>query len=270
MEKKETKEKKWVSILSYIVIIVLFIALLATIFLLKKDKINDDLVQKYYTYLGSNNLSLCDGLYVYDSVKITSNLVKNETKICNSYLNIESAKIEEIKLDLDAKKKYCTYQNLKFAADNYKEDYCTIKKFAPEDLSTIYDQIYNENLTEYTDFNIDENNVCHYVKDAYYCGLSENFVYSLVEKPQVYRAIKKTVEQDQIIYIYDLFLKVKGDKCYNNFNMAKEIDNCSKIVKKNGKIDYRILKKYGTLYRHTFKLNTETGKYYWFASQPEK
>ncbi len=250
-------------------IVILIIIIIITIFCLKKDHVNQDIIDEYYTFLGSNDLTLCNGLIAYDSLEVTKDLIEDTDKVCNSYLNLASEKIAKVKVDKNAKKNNCTYEKFTFATDNYEEDYCTIEKIAITDLKNEYNLIYNEEIGDLKDFYIDENKVCHYRNDYYYCGLAETFSYSLMAKPNVYRSIKKTVEQGDIIYIYDLFLKTKEEKCYNSFNSDEENAECSKKYAQKGEINYRLLKKYGTLYRHTFKLNKETGKYYWYASQPE-
>ena len=251
-------------------ILILTVGIIITIFGLKKDHVNEEIIDKYYTFLGSNDLTLCNGLIAYDSLEITKDVLNYTDKVCNSYLNLATEKVEKVKVDKNAKKNNCTYEKFNFATDNYEKDYCTIEKIAVADLKAEYNLIYNEEIGDLEDFYIDENKVCHYQNDYYYCGLAETFSYSLMARPHVYRAIKKTVEQDDTIYIYDLFLKTREEKCYNTFNTDEENAACSKKYAQKGEINYRLLKKYGTLYRHTFKLNKETGEYYWYASQPEK
>ena len=128
--------------------------------------------------------------------------------------------------------------------------------------------IYNGEIGKDQDFNIDDNNICRYKNGYYYCGLSENFVYSLQATPKIYRSILKTVEKDNEVEVYDYFLKILEDKCYNNYFSDEEISKCSQKFAKKGEVKYSLLKKYGTLYKHVFKKNNDTDKYYWVETTP--
>ena len=45
--------------------------------------------------------------------------------------------------------------------------------------------------------------------------------------------------------------------------------SCTSEFKSNSKINYNFLKKYGTLYKHTFK-KADKDSYFWVESEPVK
>lgn len=261
MIKNKLKKNLFFSIIG-LLLIVLFIYTIYT-FLNSKSIVNQEIINNLYNYLGSNDLSLCDGLYLYDKIKISNNDVLDSQKLCNAYLNLDKNLIIKTTLAKKKNKNYCDMQKLKFATDEYKEDICTISTIKKEDLLAEVKKIYNTEVGEFKDFKIDDNQICKYYNENYYCGLAENFVYSLQKVPHIYRSIYKTVEKENTIEIYDYFLKTLDSKCYGNYVTDEDIPKCSQKIANIQDVSYAIMKKYATLYKHTFIKNNETGKYYW-------
>ena len=247
-------------------IVVFLVAFMILLIIKNNNKVDNDLVNELYSYLGSNDLSYCEGLYAYGEGKIESKDVADQIKLCSAYLTIQD-KVGEKTLKAQSKSNICKYQKKKFATDNYEGDTCTLKKFAPSDIAPVLSQMYNVELQDYPDFNVDDNLICRYIDKKYYCGLAETIVYSTMEEPKTYRVIKKTVQKDDYFYIYDLYLKIHDGKCYLNNTTAKSDAKCTEKYQKKQDVDVKLLKKYGQRYKHTFKLNTKTNKYYWVKSE---
>ena len=264
---KNNKLYKPIYLLFGIIIIGILIYLLYLLFR-PLNNVNEEFITEYYSYLGSNELKKCGGLYLYNEERMTQENIRDSQKLCNAYLNLTINDDEKIVLNKEKKYNYCTYQKMNFAVDNYEGDKCTIIKVSKEKMANEIKNIYNTEVGEYQDFNIDDNNICRFKNNYYYCGLRENFVYSLKEMPKVYRSIFKTIEVEVQIEVYDYFLRTFEEKCYYNYISNTEIANCSKKLAQKGEINYSLLKKYGTLYKHVFKKNTETNKYYWVETIP--
>ena len=253
-----------------LILILILIGIILFFCLRPKNEVNQELIDQYYSFLGSNDLSLCDGLYLYADKKINTDLVSNTQKMCNAYLTLNANTKEEEVLKKSTKGNYCTYKNIKFATDEYKEDKCTITKIKAEDLLKQVQNIYHMTIEKGETFKVDDNLVCTYKDDYFYCGLAENFLYSLKETPNIYRSIIKTKESEDKLEIYDYFIKIVSDKCYANFTTTEDNSKCSQKYAAKKQVDYSFLKKYGTTYKHTFLKDKDSNTYYWVATEPVK
>ena len=251
-------------------IILILIALIILFVIRNTNKVNQELVDEVYSYLGSNDLSYSNGLYSYDKDKIKSQDLAVETKLCNAYINTAKDKISTKELKAKKDTNICTFHKKNFAVDNYEGDVCTLKVIDTADLALNLTKIYHTTMEKYPDFNVDDNTICRYYEGKYYCGLAETIVYSTAEEPKTYRVVKKTVEKGDYLYIYDLYLKIKENKCYLNNTTDKDEAKCSTKYQNIQKVNVNLLKKYGQKYKHTFKLDPDTKEYYWVSSEAVK
>ena len=84
----------------------------------------------------------------------------------------------------------------------------------------------------------------------------------------VYRLIDKAVEKlNNDIVITDYYLRLSDNKCYPSNTNSDEITECSDVLKNNDdlEIDSEFIYKYGSVYKHVFKLDND-GNYYWYSS----
>mgnify|MGYP004485756019 FL=1 len=128
--------------------------------------------------------------------------------------------------------------------------------------------MFGSDISEYKQFQYDGATICYVKDDAYYCGLSETFTYSIGAEPHTYRAIKDAYKKGDELIIYDYFLKVINDECFTSYMDATKNDKCSTNYSEltNKDMTYKFLKKNGTLYKHTFKKDGKS--YYWVSSKP--
>ena len=97
---------------------------------------------------------------------------------------------------------------------------------------------------------------------------SESFTYTIGAEPQTYRTIKNASKKNDEIIIFDYFMKIVNNECFTTYDGNNKNNNCSNVFNEDIKVDYDFLKKYGTLYKHTFK--ESNGSYYWVKSEPVK
>ena len=128
--------------------------------------------------------------------------------------------------------------------------------------------MFGSDISEYKQFQYDGATICYVKDDAYYCGLSETFTYSIGAEPHTYRAIKDAYKKGDELIIYDYFLKVINDECFTSYMDTTKNDKCSTNYSEltNKDMTYKFLKKNGTLYKHTFKKDGKS--YYWVSSKP--
>lgn len=259
-------------IIIYIVAIIIFSLLLLTINTFingKQIKVNDKLIIDLYSYLGENDLTYCDGLMTYQKGKTTYADLDEPKKLCNALASLylsDQAKL--IQIDKKKKNNVCQIgdsEQIVFATDNYEDEVCSVYRLNKEEVLKRYQQIYNQDIKNYEAIQINNSNICYPDGEYYYCGLSETYTVTVGSVPKTYRNIKKAIQKDDIIKITDYFLKIENDKCYQDYANDLENDECSKITNKD-QIDYKFLKKYGTVYEHTFK-KSQNGTYYWVETE---
>lgn len=265
--------KKKVKINSLILFIVLILIILAIVlyFILKGKKLdtNSTQINELYSYLGSNDLEVCNGLSIYSENEINYDKIDNNIRICNAYSLLDIDETSIVKIDKTKKNNTCSInENIKFATDNYEDDICTITKIESQKINEQYKKMYGKEIENYEQFQLNPTTICYYEEGYYYCGLSESFTYTIGAEPQTYRSIKNATKKNDEIIIYDYFLKIVNNECYTTYNGNNKNNNCSNDFNEDTKIDYNYLKKYGTLYKHTFK--EKDGSYYWIKSEPVK
>ena len=274
-QKKEVKTKakkefkltqEGIIIMLGIIIILLVVVIVAL--LIKKGiplSSNSKVVKDAYAYVGSDNLERCSGLVMYNDEIVTKNTLDNTTKVCLSY-NLVDIKGEEIKLDKTDKKTTCSIaEGMVYALDNYEGDICTITKISKEEVHKKYKEIFGEELELDESFQLDNTNVCFYYEDSYYCGLSEKYTYVIGAEPHTYRAIKSAYKKDDELVIYDYFLRIINDECYTSYMTNNKNDKCTSKYDADKDMSNRFMKRYGQVYKHTFKKDGDS--YYWVSSE---
>lgn len=269
-----SKNKKKIKINMVILVVVLFVVIVGIILYFtlngKKLDTNSTQINELYSYLGSNDLEVCNGLSIYSEKEINYDNIDNNIRICNAYslLNIDETSI--VKIDKTKKNNTCSVnENIKFATDNYDDDICTITKVESEKINEQYKKMYGKKIENYEQFQLNPTTVCYYDEEGYYyCGLSESFTYTIGAEPQTYRTIKNASKKNDEIIIFDYFMKIVNNECFTTYDGNNKNNICSNVFNEDIKVDYDFLKKYGTLYKHTFK--ESNGSYYWVKSEPVK
>ena len=235
---------------------------------LSRRSLNPDskLATNLYSYLGTNDVNVCGGLNNYADELVSSEDLSEDLKICSAYTRVSENDITTMKIDKSKKNNTCSINNdIVFATDNYEDDICTVTKIDAKKINDEYKTIYGSDIKENQKFQYNSTTVCYYSEDAYYCGLGESYTYTIGAEPHTYRSIKQVKKSSNKIIIYDYFLKIVNDECYGSFTTDKTIDKCNDEYNSN-KMDYKFLKKYGTLYKHTYQKNGKN--YYWVSSEP--
>ena len=248
-----------------IFLIIGFIIIVAVVFI-KQNTYNKEYIDELYSYMGSNNLAQCGGLFTYSDSYIDQSLTPEEYLICNSYLHLNNEKFDEITLKTNKKKNYCIVEEEKFAINT--DNNCIVSKILASDLSDIYIKLYDIPLTEYINFNIDEMNICVYHDNYYYCGIRYLSEYHTKIESQVYRTIDKVIEKGDKLTIYDFFIRIEDSICYKSYTNNIYNKECTDNYDISN-INKKYLKKYGAEYKHTY-LKNDSGKYTWYSSEPVK
>ncbi len=253
-----------------IVVIVIAIAI-GGYFLFKENTLKTDSseVKELYSFLGSNDLSICNGLMIYSDKEINVDNLSEQDKLCIAYSLIDSAKISNLKITPEKKEEKCNVaENIDFPIDDKDANMCNITKFTAQDIKDNYKKIYNKELVDLSSFNYDIRYICKSDGDFYYCGSLEEFTITVGSEPRVYRSIEKAVEKNNTIEIYDYFLRVINKECYSDYVTEIKKDKCTSKFDE-GKVNYKFLKKYGTYYKHTY-IKDSNGNYHWSKSEPVK
>lgn len=247
---------------------VLIVIVAVIVFLIKSKELNtkDSLVEELYTYLGSNDLSICDGLRNYSDKEVNYDTISNDMRICLAYSLLDREDATVMKIDKSKKNNTCSIGNdVVFATDNYEDKVCTITKIDANTLNEKYKAVYGKEIDNYEKFQYDNSTICYYDSGFYYCGLSENYTYSVGAEPHTYRSINKAVKDNDEIVIYDYFLETVNDECFGTYNSNNKDEKCSEKLAKTKDVDFKFVKKYGSKYKHTFKKDNDS--YYWVKSE---
>lgn len=261
--------KKLIFILAVVCIIIFVI--FAFIFGDKNLDLNSNEVSSLYKYLGEVDIYHCGGLSTYSENTITKDDISDGNKLCMAYYNLNQDKVKKETIDSYGVNKndikICKVgENITLATNN-DEDFCNYFSFSKNELNNSYNDIYGTEISNYNSFYISSSNSCYLEGETYYCGTSETFTYSLAEQATVYRLLNKAVQQlNGDIIIYDYFLKVTEDSCYDSSDSKVAMDKCSKALDSQNEIDAEFVRKYGSIYKHTFKKNSN-GDYYWAKSE---
>ena len=266
-KKKLVLKDKMLTILIFIFVIVTIILILLGLNSKNKLDTEDKLVVNLNNLFNIEDLNNCNGLFNYTEDKVEYSDINNGIKLCIAYHKSNIKEFDTKTIKPEKGKDICKLDNMTFRVDE-KTNECTYYKVAKSTIEKTYKNIFGKNIEDTKEFNIDNLNICYLKDDNYYCGLSETFTYTIGSESTIYRVIKKAVEKGDNIIIYDYFLKIRDNKCYSNYTTTKELSKCSD--KYDGKnMNYKLMKKYGTLYKHTYKKDSNNN-YYWISSEPTK
>lgn len=256
-----------------ILIIVITILIALTIFLVNKDRLNpeDKLVKNLYELI-EQNLDNCGGMILYQDKQIDYVNLDDNEKICLA-LNLVSS-YENVELPVKKNKDYCEFaKNKLFLVTDEENRKCNVKKYDYSLIENAYEKLYNKSLESTFDVNVSGETNCFYNTDdnSYLCGTGNQRNIVVGWEPTSYRLIDKVIKKGSSIVIYDYFMLINSNICYIN-NNETENKECSSFLKEKPetKINNTFVKKYGQKYKHTFKLNEETNRYYWESSSPIK
>ena len=253
----------------YLIPVLLVIGLVIVFVIINSKKLatDDKLVLNLYNYLGSNDLNICGGLAIYSNELVDETKLDVSQKICNAYYQLDLDESYIIKIDKSKKNNTCSVgENIVFATDDVENETCNVTKVESKLINDKYKEIYGKDIENLEQFQYDATTVCYYENDYYYCGLSDGYTLTFGNEPQTYRTIKEAIKSGDELYIYDYFLKIVNDECFYNFTDNQKNEDCTNNLISDKDIDFDFMKKYGTLYKHTFKENN--GSYYWISSTP--
>lgn len=264
--------KKKIYLITALMIIIILVGILATIGEKKYDPTSPE-ITKLYQYLGNIDINKCGGLQTYTNKVVSASDISIENKLCMAYYNLNSKKI------INEEKKYTEVNNIgtkickigdkiTLTANNKDNTMCNYNIVDKDDIALTYKNIYGLDIEKHNDFSISGTNTCYIEGNQYYCGEGETYTYTIGADATIYRLINKAVKnKEQDIIIYDYFLKISNNTCYLSTNNDTN-DECTKELKNNKEITEKLVKKYGKLYKHTFKLD-ENNNYYWSTSEPK-
>ena len=249
----------------------IFILILVICLSDKKMDLESNIITKLYGYLGEVDIYHCGGLITYNEKATNKDNLKNENKLCMAYYLLDSKDKTEDSVNVSGKNqndtKICKVGENTTITTSSENDTCNYSKFSKNSLNKTYKTIYGEEISSSEPFYISSGTACYLEGDTYYCGTAETFTYSLATNATIYRLKSKAVKKiNGDIEIYDYFLKVSEDGCYLSNDTDTVSNNCTKALKDNKKIDAFFVKKYGSVYKHTFKKSSKDN-YYWVKSE---
>ncbi len=253
-------------------IAVICVFLVVIISLIAKDKklsLDSAEVKKLYSYLGEVDTYHCGGLKTYNGSDVSLNNLNKDDILCMAYFNLDENKKSGGETSVtnknDSDVAVCNINDDVTIAAKENTDKCSYFTVSKEELNNSYKKMYGEEIKDYVNFYTSNNEKCFLSDDTYYCGLAETYNYSIGSDATIYRLLNKAIKKNNgEIIIYDYFLKVMNDTCYNTATNATENAECTEALKDD--IDKAFVEKYGTQYKHTFKKDRK-GNYYWFKSE---
>lgn len=225
-----------------------------------------ELVTELHNYFNYDDLGNCDGLFNYDEKKVGYDDISSEIKLCLAYQKATIKNVETGTLTKDKKKNTCTKDGMTFRLDDEQEE-CSYTKVPKNIIDDSYKKLYGKDIEDNESFKVDNLNICYLKDDYYYCGLSETFTYTLGNESVIYRVIQKAIEEGSDIVIYDYFAKINNDTCFKTYTTATINENCTEEYKNQKELNYKFMEKYGTKYKHVFRL-ADDDTYYWVSSEP--
>lgn len=267
------KKKNIFTILAVVILIVLVVFIV--FFQDKKLDITSKQVTDLYKSLGEVDINKCGGLITYSDKAMTESDLDVENRLCQAYYNLDDNQKNTQTIKSDGKNennvKTCKVgDNTTLATTNDDESECTYQVIEYSSLKEKYQNIYGNDMPEQDKFYVSGKNVCIKEGEKYFCGEAENYKMSIAPETTIYRIIDKAIQKlDGEIIIYDYFLKISNNVCYSGNNNT-ENKECSDVIKdKNLDNDdeaIKIVKKYGSVYKHTFKENSNKN-HYWYKSE---
>lgn len=256
----------------YIALLLIIVITLVIYFIVSNNnrKMNSR-AEELYAYFNTGDLDICDGLFNYSDKKISEEQLDSATKICLAYKKSDTSKAESFNVKKDKKDSICTVEKMKFRTNDDEKE-CTYTKLEKNVLNESYNKLFGKDIpTDIKSFQADQLHICYLKDDEIVCGLSETFTYILGSDIDIYRSVKSIEEKGSELIMYDYFLKVIDNNCYNYYTTTESNNSCSEIINKikGNKIKYKFLKKYGTLYKHVFNKGNDN-VYHWVSSEPIK
>lgn len=267
------KKKNFILIISAAVLIIL---LIFVVFLgEKKLNINSKKIKELHASLGEIDINKCGGLITYsDKITIESDL-DIENRLCRAYYSLEEKNITT-KVSKDISKnesdiKICKIgENATLSTTDEKETECSYKIIESNSLKEAYLKIYGTQMSDVNNFYISDKEICQKEGEKYYCGNAENYKLSIIPETSIYRIINKAVQKiNGDIIVYDYFLKISNNLCYPKNNNEENKECSQELAKVNLSNDNEIIalvKKYGAIYKHTFK-EDKNKNHYWFKTE---
>jgi len=256
-------------------VLIVVIIVLGIIFQDNELDITSKKVTDLHNSLGEANINKCGGLITYSDKAITEKDLESDNRLCMAYYRLEKDQKAENTIKSSGKNEskieICQVgESTTLATNNDDETECTYETINEVDLKDAYQKLYGNNLPEVESFYISDKKACFKEGEKYYCGDSETYNLSLAPETTIYRIIKSAVEKSNgDIIIYDYFLKVSNTTCYSK-NNNEENNECSNNLKDTDltkdKEVISLVKKYGSVYKHTFKKD-KNENYYWFKSE---
>lgn len=255
-------------LLILIIILVILSVIIVTLKIATKDNLDTEstIVTELHNYFNSDDLGNCEGLLTYAENKITYDEIDSETRLCLAYQKSSIKDVETGTMKASKKKETCTENGMTFRVDEDSKE-CSYSKVKKDVIDNTYKKLYGKEAENNKEFRVDNTHICYLKDDYYYCGLSETFTYTLGNESVIYRVIDKAVEKKDTIEIYDYFVKLNGNSCFQNYTTNTINNECTEEYKNVKDINYKFMRKYGTKYKHIFKKSSDNF-YYWVSSEP--
>lgn len=260
-------------ILGSLGLIVVVVIIFLVVFLGDKAlDLESEQVELLYSYLGEVDINHCGGLNAYSGEEVTFDSIDIENKLCMAYYTIEN-QLEEITAEISTTNEYdidiCIIgEGIKLVSTT--EEGCTYKSVDTDLLAEAYQKIYGQDITLEESFYISDTQACYQEGESYYCGEAETSQVVIAPESTVYRLMVSASEQlNGDIVITDYYLRVSNNSCYQSSTYDEELTDCSTLLEEGDvSIDIDFVQEYGTLYKHTFKQDSN-GNYYWYSSKPK-
>ncbi len=271
MAKNKEEKKENDTFLIFLIIILVIIALILLAFKIISGKSIDPeskIVTSLHNYFSTEDLGNCEGLFSYTDGVVESKDVKEENKICLAYHKADIEKVDDKTYKAKEKDGLCETDGMTFKTEEGTKE-CQVSIYPREEVEKLYVEMFGDSVSDdLKSFKIDGSHICFLKDNQYYCGLSDEVTYTVGSNISVYRGIKKANQKKDEIIIYDYFIKLIGEKCYTSYVNGKENTSCSNAYSNLDakKIDFAFIKKYGTIFKHTYKKGNDDN-YYWIKSE---
>ena len=271
MAKEKPVKKENDTFLIFLIIVLIIIAIILIAFKLISGKSLDpesNEVTSLHNYFSTDDLGNCEGLFNYSDGVVTSSKAKTENKLCLAYHKVELESTDSVTYKAKEKNGLCTTdEKMVFKTEEGTKE-CKINIYPSGEVEKKYLEMFGSKPSAVESFKTDGFHICYLKDNNYYCGLSDEVTYNVGGDIAIYRGIKKANQKGDEIIIYDYFIKIVEEKCYSSYIDGELNSECSDAYQnlKDKKIDFNFMKKYGSLYRHTYK-KSKDGTYYWIRSE---
>lgn len=265
---KKDKKKYDKTLLLLFGVLVLSTIILISLFITRSNDLDTEskLIVELHNYFNTDDLENCEGLFNYTENKIEYDDISYETKMCLTYHKISKEHSDTEKLKSKKGKDVCKKDDMVFKTNDDSNE-CIVTKIAKDAFEKTYTKLYGKKINDTNSFKIDNLNICFLNDNYYYCGLSETFTYVLGNESIIYRVIDKAEEKGSNIIIYDYFIKINDNTCFNNYTTSTINKKCTEEYSSENKVNYNFLKNNGIKYKHIYNKSND-GSYYWISSEP--